>query len=540
MAFFNDLFTAAARTVPQGAQIGASARMNAGQQKLLEAQIKALEADSASLNAVNTANKDFMQTEAGNIEGIKFASEMKKLAVLDPRERKMVINSVQQRLAGQGINLAPEALEFLTKADEEVFDTFLTETMAELVADPSQNSEALIKTMADGPTFMKAATDTMISVAERRKETESQGQSASEMGGVTPNQQLLNKQRQEKMMSEANVMRMDKQISAIESNINSMIANGVKPEHIKERYAPYQALQQLKEQRKLAADKAGTSEGREFDLEKGEISALESKRKEEQQRQDELAKRSPIQVFPQKGDPFTVLSDGRGGFYDPSTNQKVQLPAGARIAASNLQGSAEDIGLSKKAAGEIETRLLDVGEGIQRVERIMESFDPKFLETMPQLMAKGLGAAEELGITLSDSQKQFVEDYSAFARRTAADLNATIRAITGAAMAVQETDRLTKQIATLEDSPTQFTSKIKDTLSDLKASNTRLQMLRIKGFTDDQIKADASREGAADIGGISLEDAKSFEKRAIELRDQVINGKLTKEQMKEMLKKEFL
>lgn len=137
----------------------------------------------------------------------------------------------------------------------------------------------------------------------------------------------------------------------------------------------------------------------------------------------------------------------------------------------------------KKAKGEIETRLIDGAEALARLHNIQSKFKPEFLQIFPRLKVKGLKALEKLGLDLSPEDKATISEYSIFTRGAFENINLEIKRITGAQMSEEEADRLRKGIPDPEnDGPTEFLSKLNDSVEQISASLFRLEALRKIGF----------------------------------------------------------
>ncbi|HCV01828.1 MAG TPA: hypothetical protein DG048_04195 [Pseudoalteromonas sp.] len=109
---------------------------------------------------------------------------------------------------------------------------------------------------------------------------------------------------------------------------------------------------------------------------------------------------------------------------------------------------------------------------------------------------------------LNDEQRNYLDRYTNFKRTVMGSLADYIREMSGAAVSEQEADRLKQARPTTEDSPTQFTSKVKSILEDLKLAQARYQYFIFTGRLT--IKQAQSKELAQGIvGEMSLGSWKS-------------------------------
>ena len=131
------------------------------------------------------------------------------------------------------------------------------------------------------------------------------------------------------------------------------------------------------------------------------------------------------------------------------------------------------IKLTPKSKSDLQKRLLDTDEQSARLDRINDDMNPKFLELPFQAKMAWYRGQEKLGITLSEEERQELDEYTGFQSGSTEALNLYIKDITGATMGVEEAGRLKKALPNTEDSPTEFAAKFKLVMANLKAANER-------------------------------------------------------------------
>lgn len=165
------------------------------------------------------------------------------------------------------------------------------------------------------------------------------------------------------------------------------------------------------------------------------------------------------EVRPESG--LSITSDGKGGF-----------------AVTQGRGVGQG-GLTQKTQGEIEGRQLDAGEQMGRLAAIQGRFKPEYQQLIPRAGQALNSMKDFMGAQLSPEATKSLTDFTQFRRDATANLNQTIKDLTGAAMGVQEAERI---IATAPnagsgifdgDSPTQFKAKL-----DASIDATRNAMMR--------------------------------------------------------------
>jgi len=168
-----------------------------------------------------------------------------------------------------------------------------------------------------------------------------------------------------------------------------------------------------------------------------------------------------------------------------------------KVKAVNKSGAGDIINypagavpLGKEGQNVVDKALLSTGDRLARLNRIETSYDPKFLETKFRSAQEFRALGEKLGLNkLTPEQKQQLSNYTQFTQDSIRELNAYIVEVTGAAMGTgEEADRIKKGMPNVGsglldgDSPTQFASKLANTLKDLRTMEARLQYIKNNGL----------------------------------------------------------
>lgn len=138
--------------------------------------------------------------------------------------------------------------------------------------------------------------------------------------------------------------------------------------------------------------------------------------------------------------------------------------AGKGDAGKMLSEAAQRGMPEKKTRGDIEEKMVALADQRGRLTQMARSFRPEWLTIDERLKQQGLGMLDSFGPTrglVSPEQRQRIGEYTRFQSESIQGLNQYIKDMTGAAMTIQEAERLRKGVPDPEkDSPTQFQSKL--------------------------------------------------------------------------------
>lgn len=134
--------------------------------------------------------------------------------------------------------------------------------------------------------------------------------------------------------------------------------------------------------------------------------------------------------------------------------------------------------LSKTTAGEVEKGVLSDADAISRLNNITASYKPEY-QKIPYRGAQAWSAAKDRVLKLPEPEKRQLTDYSKYRQNSLQNLNKTIKDLTGAAMGVQEADRIMASLPNAGtgifdgDSPTEFEAKLDNAVQQTKYALAR-------------------------------------------------------------------
>ena len=136
--------------------------------------------------------------------------------------------------------------------------------------------------------------------------------------------------------------------------------------------------------------------------------------------------------------------------------------------------------LSKPTKTKVEEQQLNTGDQIARLNNIQFSYRPEFLNIKFRAGQEWNSLKDKFG-GLPEAEKSALTNYSTYKQNSIQNLNLTIKELTGAAMGVQEADRIITSLPNPGtgifdgDSPTQFESKLNNGIQQAKYALARKQ-----------------------------------------------------------------
>ena len=173
----------------------------------------------------------------------------------------------------------------------------------------------------------------------------------------------------------------------------------------------------------------------------------------------------------------------------PEQRKKVDKEAETRgISKAKAGASTIYTGqLSKTTAGDVEKSVITTADAVTRLNNIQFSYKPEYQNIGFRSKQAWNTLKDKVG-TLSPAEKTQLTQYSQYRQNALQNLNQTIKDITGAAMGVQEADRI---ISTLPnagtdiwsgDSPTEFEAKLNNAVAQTKYALARKNYALKKGL----------------------------------------------------------
>jgi hypothetical protein len=152
--------------------------------------------------------------------------------------------------------------------------------------------------------------------------------------------------------------------------------------------------------------------------------------------------------------------------------------------------------LSKTTAGDVEKSVMATADAVTRLNNIQFSYRPEYQKIGYRSTQAWNTLKDKVG-TLSTAEKTQLTQYSQYKQNSLQNLNQTIKDITGAAMGVQEADRI---ISTLPnagtnifdgDSPTEFEAKLTNAVKQTKYALARKGYALKKGLNWENISLES-------------------------------------------------
>jgi hypothetical protein len=219
-----------------------------------------------------------------------------------------------------------------------------------------------------------------------------------------------------------------------------------------------------------------------------------------------------------------------------SADQRKKVDAEAeRRGISKAKAGASTIytgQLSKTTAGEVEKSVITTADAVTRLNNIQFSYRPEY-QNIGFRTKQAWGTLKDKFGGLSPTEKTQLTNYSQYRQNALQNLNQTIKDITGAAMGVQEAERI---IATLPnagagifdgDSPTEFESKLNNGISQTKYALARKNYALRKGLNWENTPLDKMPSIINERGAAIAKQYNLDPKKAADL--QTINRQLAAE-----------
>lgn len=143
--------------------------------------------------------------------------------------------------------------------------------------------------------------------------------------------------------------------------------------------------------------------------------------------------------------------------------------------------------LSKTTAGDVEKSVITTADAVTRLNNIQFSYKPEYQNIKFRTNQAWNTLKDKFG-GLSPAEKTQLTQYSQYRQNALQNLNQTIKDITGAAMGVQEAERITATLPNAGadifsgDSPTEFEAKLNNAVSQTKYALARKNYSLRKGL----------------------------------------------------------
>ena len=168
------------------------------------------------------------------------------------------------------------------------------------------------------------------------------------------------------------------------------------------------------------------------------------------------------------------LDDNQLKFLDAKAKE-MGIGEGTKVTTNVYTGQ-----LDKTNKTKVQEQQLNTGDQIARLNNIQFSYRPEFLNIKFRASQEWNSLKDKFG-GLPDAEKSALTNYSTYKQNSIQNLNLTIKELTGAAMGVQEADRIITSLPNPGtgifdgDSPTQFESKLNNGIQQAKYALARKQ-----------------------------------------------------------------
>jgi hypothetical protein len=148
---------------------------------------------------------------------------------------------------------------------------------------------------------------------------------------------------------------------------------------------------------------------------------------------------------------------------------------------------------SKTAGTKVDEDLLGLTKSVMALDQISAQYKPEYQRFANRAEFAALGVKDST-VGLTNKEKQDLTEFSAYKRNAVGQINQYIHDMTGAAMGVQEAQRLMRAVPNPGsgifdgDSPTEFKAKLDDVVSKTKMAVARLAYIKRNGMSLDDGK----------------------------------------------------
>jgi hypothetical protein len=152
--------------------------------------------------------------------------------------------------------------------------------------------------------------------------------------------------------------------------------------------------------------------------------------------------------------------------------------------------------LSKTTAGQVEQGALSDAAAISRLNNIQFSYKPEY-QNIPYRGKQAWNTLADKVTKLPESEKRQLTAYSRYKQNSLQNLNQTIKDLTGAAMGVQEAERIIASLPNAGvgifdgDSPTEFEAKLTNAVKQAKYALARKNYALKKGLNWEKTSLDS-------------------------------------------------
>lgn len=224
-----------------------------------------------------------------------------------------------------------------------------------------------------------------------------------------------------------------------------------------------------------------------------EIAKISNAANEFQQKQKDFAIEANRLAFKQFKKPLNELSPEEVGWVDAEIQRKnlEGKKAGAASQTTNVYTGE----LSKGTKSKVEEEILTTGNAIARLNQIRSSYRPEYQNIQFRTKQAFSTLKDKFG-ALPTSDRAILQSYATYRQNSVNNLNQTIKDLTGAAMGVQEAERITAGSPNAGtglfdgDSPAEFEAKLMNQDKQVRYALARKQYALRNGLKWENISLD--------------------------------------------------
>jgi hypothetical protein len=212
-------------------------------------------------------------------------------------------------------------------------------------------------------------------------------------------------------------------------------------------------------------------------------------------------------LAPQKKGQWAISAgDGKPRFVSEedlfnSNGALLPVPTGMRVTSDGnggfeiTTGGMEPSGLTKPTETKLEDTILTGRDALSRMNAIKAKAKPEYQQLSARWANTWAGIKDKAGIQLDPTTRQQLSDFTSYRRDVAANLNQTVKDLTGATVGEAEAPRLMQQIPVAGqglfdgDGPVEFDSKLKGATDAITSSIARAEYARKNGLDKKQMFA---------------------------------------------------
>lgn len=249
---------------------------------------------------------------------------------------------------------------------------------------------------------------------------------------------------------------------------------------------PRAALEAAMLSRRLALSaKTGLAKMYELDLSARPTSKLKSPDEEAQEiriraagRQAPPEDRTLVEIYDPNSPTGTRMvprAEAAGQPGRPGSGLSVTTNPDGTVSLVQGRGAGTQSGLGQATVNKVEGKIVDAEDMIARLGQVEKSFDPSLLTYTGDIERTWLRWKDKAGAA-SPADKTQLAKYATLRQEGLNNLSQYLNQLSGAAITVQEFERLQKAMPDpVNDSPTEFATKLKNVVADTKAAVTRYQ-----------------------------------------------------------------